>query len=171
MSKRFKFHNIAIISVATLILQACGSGRTLVLDPVKNPHQSGGIRICSTQSSTEVPEEIKITFDTLLREKLYKEEGVKEGSETTLNYRFVQMNEGSRFKRWFLGGSGHSGEGTLTTEVTYLDKNNTVIGKIHTEGKIGSGMFGGGFSNAIETAVDQIVQYTLSTFKPEIIKK
>lgn len=171
MSKRFKFHNIAIISVATLILQACGSGRTLVLDPVKNPHQSGGIHICSTQSSTEVPEEIKITFDTLLREKLYKEEGVKEGSETTLNYRFVQMNEGSRFKRWFLGGIGNSGEGTLTTEVTYLDKNNTVIGKIHTEGKIGSGMFGGGFSNAIETAVDQIVQYTLSTFKPEIIKK
>jgi hypothetical protein len=170
MLKRFKIHNVIILSVTALILQACGSGRTLVLDPVRNPQQSGGIRICSTQPSTEVPEEIKNTFDELLREKLYKEEGVKEGPETTLNYRFIQMNEGSRFKRWFLGGLGNSGEGTLTTEVTYLDKNNNVIGKIHTEGKIGSGMFGGGFSNAIETAVDQIAQYTLETLKPEIKK-
>ena len=107
MLKKFKFPNILIISVAALILQACGSGRTLVLDPVKNPHQSGGIRICSTQPSTEIPEEIKKSFEEVLREKLYKEEGVKEGPETTLNYRFIQLNEGSRFKRWFLGGVGN----------------------------------------------------------------
>ena len=171
MIKKFKFANVLIISTAALILQACGSGRTLVLDPVKNPYQSGGIRICSTQPSTVVPEEIKTSFEELLREKLYKEEGVKEGPETTLNYRFIQLNEGSQFKRWFLGGFGNSGEGTLTTEVIYLDKNSNVIGKIQTEGKIGSGMFGGGFSNAIETAVEEIIKYTMATFKPEIIKK
>ena len=171
MLKRGTPYNILIISAAALILQACGSGRTIVLDPVKNPHKEGGIRICCTQPTTEVSEDIKTSFDELLREKLYKEAGVKEGPETTINYRFIQMNEGSQFKRWFLGGLGNSGEGTLTTEVTYLDRNNTAIGKIHTEGKIGSGVFGGGFSHAMETAVDEIVQYTLSTFKPEIIKK
>ncbi len=169
MLKKNKLRSLIILSTTAFMMQACGSGRTIVLDPVKHPCQPGGVRICATPSSTEVPEEIKTSFDQLLRERLYKEAGVKEGPETTLNYRFIQVNEGSRFQRWLLGGLGNSGEGTLTTEVTYVDQNHHIVGKIHTEGKIGSGMFGGGFSNAIESAVDQIVQYTLKTIQPEIV--
>jgi hypothetical protein len=167
MLKKNKIQNFIFLSCLALVLQACGAGRTLVLDPVKPFSNSGGINIHSAQSTAEAPEELQATFEKLLREKLYKENNVKEGPETTLSYRFIQVDEGSRFKRWFLGGLGNSGEGTLTIEVTYLDKDGRAIGKIQAEGKIGSGMFGGSFDHAMETSVEKIVEYTLKTCNPK----
>jgi len=42
----------------------------------------------------------------------------------------------------------------------YLDANRQEIGKVQSEGKIGSGMFGGGFDNAIESSVEEFIGYT-----------
>jgi len=63
-----------------------------------------------------VPKEITDKFETHLREKL-NEASFKDNKYLTLHYRFIQLNEGNQFARWFLGGIGNVGEGTLTTEI------------------------------------------------------
>lgn len=106
-----------------------------------------------------------------MRRKFYQEVGVKQGSEITLNYRLTNINQGNQFKRWFLAGMMENpGEGTIIVEVTYIDQNNNVLGKINTEGKTEQGLFGGTFSNAIDAAVNQIVRFTLQSFRPNIIR-
>ncbi len=49
-------------------------------------------------------------------------------------------------------GIGNAGEGSLTIEVTYADQSGKQLGKIMSEGKIGSGFFGGSSDDAIEKA-------------------
>ena len=77
------------------------------------------------------------------------------------------MNEGSRFKRWMTGGIGNCGEGSSTVEVRFIDntRNAKEIGKIHAQGTIGSGMFGGSLDSAIEGIAEEIATYTKANFK------
>lgn len=174
------FQRIAFVFVlaASLFLQGCsnsGDQATLIVEPITKPKQSGGVFICSTQPSNEVPDDIKKQFDSVLREKLYKIAGVKEGPEIVIDYRLIQVDLGNGFQRFFFRGMpGKLGEGSLTTEVTYLDGNRNVIGKIKTKGKTAEvvTLFDLGlFSDAIDGAAEQIIQFTLQNFRPEIIQK
>lgn len=131
----------------------------MVMEPVKISQPVTGVTIERDQSTVDVPTEITDKFETHLREKL-NEAGFKDNKDLTLHYRFIQVNEGSRFARWFTAGLGNAGEGTLTTEIKYLDSNRQEVGKVQAEGKIGSGAFGGGFDNAIESSIEEIVGYT-----------
>ena len=153
-----KFH-ILSIALTAVILSACGSGHVMVLEPVQITQPITGATIEQDKSTVDVDPEIAANFEKTLREKL-TEAGFKNNNDITLQYRFIQINEGNRFSRWFFGGIGNAGEGTLMTEIKYLDANRQEVGKVQAEGKIGSGAFGGGFSNAIEKSVDEIVEYT-----------
>jgi len=96
---------------------------------------------------------------------LYKEGAFQKGSELTIRYRFVQFDAGSQFTRWFLGGIGNSGEGSLTIEAKYFDMAGKELSVIQTEGRIGSGFFGGDFSFALQKAAEEIADYTKINFK------
>lgn len=157
--KMMKKSQFTILFAMIAILSGCGTGRVLVLDSIKLDKSITGVTIEPDKSTVFVQTEIKEKFEKHLREKL-DEAGFKENKDLTLCYRFIQMNEGNRFGRWFFGGIGNVGEGTLTAEIKYLDSSRQEIGKIQSEGKIGSGAFGGGFDNAVESAVEEIVRYT-----------
>jgi hypothetical protein len=74
-------------------------------------------------------------------------------------YRFVQFNPGSQFSRWFWGGIGSAGKGTMTVEAKFLDSNDKELVKIQSEGEIASGFLGGGFNLAIQKAAKEIAEY------------
>lgn len=154
-----KKNQFAALIATAVILSACGTGRIMVLEPVKLNQAITGVTIERDESTVTVPTEITDKFETHLREKL-NEAGFKDNKDLILHYRFIQMNEGSQFGRWFFGGIGNVGEGTLMTEIKYLDSNRQEIGKIQAEGKISSGVFGGGFDNAIESSIEEFVAYT-----------
>lgn len=156
--------NAVSLLLTAIILSACGAGRAIILEPVKVTQPITGVTIKRDVSSVNVNAEVLNDFEKELRSKL-NDAGFKENSDLTLSYRFIQLDEGNRFARWFVGGFGNAGEGSMMTEVKYYDAQNKEIGKIHAEGKIGSGMYGGGFSNAIEKAVESIVDYTSSVSK------
>ncbi len=152
-----------------LLLAGCGSGRLTVMDPLDAGDFVSGVRVQQAKGTVPAEPEMTQEFETLLKEKL-EEKGIKEGKSLTLSYRFIQINEGSRAARWFFGGIGNAGEGTLTVEVTYLNQNGKAIAKITSEGKISSGFGGGSFSNALEHAANEIAAYTakaLNIKKPE----
>ena len=151
-------------------LAGCGAGRTLVLNPVACDHAARGITIVADVSAAPTPPEVLKQFETLLSNRLYKTEKMMVSNDLVLKFRFIQYNPGSRFKRWMLGGIGNSGEGSLTIEVTYFDACGKEIGKIHSQGCIGSGVFGGAIGDALETAVGEIAQYTTASFPTLAVK-
>ena len=142
------------------------------LEPVKNPKQLLTVSVCAAQSDPEIPDEISEQFGKLLRTKLYEEASVQEGTDIIIIYRIIDINPKTKMKRWMIGcEKGDSGEGTLTTEVTYLDRDKNILGKIVAEGKTHNDLFGSTFSNALIGAADEVVQHTLQTFYPKIITK
>lgn len=76
-----------------------------------------------------------------------------EEDDLTISYRFIQFDQGNKFSRWLLGGLGNAGEGSVTIESKFFNREGKEIGKIQTEGKIGSGFLGGSF----ETSIDHVV--------------
>ena len=151
--------NILLILFCSLSLVGCGAGRLTVLDPLECDEVALKIKIQRTKDTVKTNPERVEEFESLLRKEL-RNKGAIEGSDITLSYRFVQVNEGNRFGRWLTGGIGNLGEGSLTIEVKYINRQGREIGRIMSEGKIGSGLWGGGFSNALEKAAEEIAQYT-----------
>jgi uncharacterized protein DUF4410 len=149
---------------ASLVLAGCGTGKTMVMEPGES-RKASSIAVVEGQSTVTVPAEATAMFKNKLDEMLFEKGGIKKGQDVTLTYRFVQFNEGSRFKRWLTGGIGNAGEGNLTIEVTYSDGSGKQLGKIVSEGKIGSGFFGGSSDNAIEKAAEEVASYTVDHYK------
>lgn len=152
----------ALMLSMVCVLTSCGAGRTIVADPVVIPcHVStNSVSIVRDRDCVNVCEDVKCTFEKQLSKKLFSDGVLQNGPGVTLKYRFIQYNEGSRFSRYMWGGIGNAGEASVMIEVSYLDPQNNVLGKIQTEGRIGSGLFGGSSDNAIEKAADEVANYT-----------
>lgn len=160
-----KISKIFIVTGLAVLLNGCGSGKVIVYDTVETQKGIKTINIVSGKSASYVPKEFQEAFEKNLKEKLYDQFGYKPGNDLTVVYRFLQCDEGNRFSRWFLGGIGNSGESSLTVEAKFIDKSGKEIGKINTEGKIGSGFLGGSFDNAVEQASDYMAEYIVKNFK------
>ncbi len=167
MNLIIKQFNLLCALTICFLLVGCGSTKTMVLEPVERQNTVKKLRIEKDNNTTTVDASVEKYFEENLRAKLFKEYGFQEGSDIVIKYRFIQLNEGSRFGRWMLGGLGNCGEGSTTIEVKFIDntQNAKEIGKIHTEGKIGSGFLGGDMDNAVKGAAEEIANYAKSTFK------
>ena len=164
-----KFYRQIIFVVATLttmlLLSGCGTSRTMVLEPVTLQSKPSQISLIKTKNTVAVSQKSQDYFHEALKHTLYKKGNLQEGpkgSDLTLEYRFVQFDEGSRMKRYLTGGFGNSGEGSMTIQVIYRDKTGKEIGRTQTEGKIGSGFFGGSSDSALTKAAEDVAHYTLS---------
>jgi hypothetical protein len=170
LKKAFSLFSLVALS---FLLSACGSGKTMVLESMCIQEQKRSLRIERDQNTAPVELEIANRFENSLSFKLFEEHKMLQGNDIVLKYRFIQYNEGSRFGRWMFGGLGNTGEGSLTVEVRFLDmtQGGKEIGRIHSEGKIGSGFFGGSIDNAIDCVTHEVTEYTLRAFKPGYINE
>lgn len=149
-----------------LVLTACiGAGKTLVLEPPKIVSTVQGITIVRNASTVNIPLEYQEKFEKKLQEGLYKKNIFVKGNDLTVKYSFIQSDPGSKFCRWLFGGIGNAGEGSITVESNFFNKEGKKIGKIHTEGKIGSGFLGGSFDNAIEQSAHKLSEYIIKNCK------
>lgn len=164
LTTRLMMNTIASCSMAAF-LASCGAGRVTVLDAITDNESKFSFNVKSSKHSVEVPKETIERFETRLHKKLFEEGVLVAGKDITINYRFIQYDEGSRLARYMLGGLGNSGEGSLSIEFVFVKTNGTQIGKIHAEGRIGSGMFGGSIDSAIDAAVEAVVEFAKKTFK------
>lgn len=153
------------VGVLLLGLTACGAGKTLVLDPSHDAtFRASSIRIEAESPNVDVPSEAQETFRQELSDKLYKKGGFVQGDALSLRYRFIEYDAGNRFKRWLVGGIGNAGEASIAVRVAFV-RNGEELSHIQVEGKIGSGMFGGGASNAVKKAADQAASYALRHYR------
>jgi hypothetical protein len=149
----------------TFVLAACGTGRTMITTAPASRQAAESLAMVEGESTAVVPLEVKAALRKQLEQALYDQAKFARGTDLTLRYRFVQFTEGDRFKRWFWGGVGNSGEGSMTVECVFVDRAGQERARIMSEGRIGSGFFGGSMESALEKVVEEISKYTTSNFR------
>jgi Domain of unknown function (DUF4410) len=163
----FKRSATVVAAMACLWLTACGTGRTMVMEPVAEKVAFDAAKLERSKDSVEVPEELRTMFVDKLRADLYGTAEAAgpftEGEGLTIRIKVVQFQAGSQFQRWFWGGVGNQGEASmqLLTEFFQGDKK---LAHIQTEGRIGSGFFGGSVKSAVEKAASEVSTYAVSNF-------
>jgi hypothetical protein len=164
MVKKFYSKLLVVVSIPVL-LNGCGAGKVIVHEPFREHYKANTVNITRNTATTTVPVEYQTHFEKTLKNKLEQDHNFGTGNDLTIRYRFLQCDEGSQFGRWFLGGFGNVGEGSLTIEAKFYNKLGTEIGKVNAEGKIGSGIVGGSFNDAVETAAESLAEYVAKNFK------
>ena len=142
---------------ALLLVQACASGTTTVLAPAERDAKFSSASIVSGDDTVDVEEEFADYYEEKLREYLYAEDGFSEGEDLTVQFRFIQLDKGSRAARYFIGLG--AGKGALTIETVFLDADGVEVAKIQSGGEIAGGFAGGGFREAIAKAAEKTADY------------
>jgi hypothetical protein len=152
---------------ACLWLTACGTGRTMVMEPVAQKATFRAVKLEPAPDSVAVPDELRSMFVDKLRADLYGAEGkpgpFDEGDGLTVRVRVIQFQPGSQFQRWFWGGVGNQGEASMQLLTEFFQGENK-LAHIQTEGRIGSGFFGGSVKSAVERAASEVSTYTVENF-------
>ncbi len=150
-----------------VVLAACGTGRTMVKEPPAQKKTFSAVVLTRAEDTVVVPEEYRAQFVTKIRAMLYgtpdKPGRFVEGDGLTIRIKVIQFEAGNQFSRWFWGGIGNAGEGSLQLLAEFYD-HDTKLAEIQTEGRIGSGLFGGSMSEAVDKAAEQIANYAIGTF-------
>ena len=154
---------LLVVTPSGLTIAACGAGKTMVMEPGAEMIKVASVELHEGKSMVNCPPAVVAQFRSKLEAQLCKPGGFVQGDDLNPTYQFIQYNPGDQFTRWFFGGIGNAGESSITVQALYTDQGGRQVGKIMSEGKIGSGAFGG--SMDLERAADEVAQYTLTTFK------
>jgi len=163
-------HSMSAAGVAAhvcLFLTACGTGRTMVMEPPAERKSFTTAQIVRADDSVSVPEELRTMFLEEIRKDLYgtpeKSGPFTEGPGLTIRIKVVQFEGGSQFQRWFFGGLGNQGEASMHLLTEFFD-GESKLANIQTEGRIGSGVFGGSVKSAADKAASEISEYAVNNF-------
>ena len=151
---------ITSLSFLLLILTACIGSKTLVLEPLTSDSNTRSITIKAfADTERDHPQRSK-RFTTILEEQIYFGTRFSKGSDITLEYRFLELDPGSRYGKWVGCGLLNLGEGRLKVEVVFIDnRSHKIIGKIHTEENMKAGVYGGSFEDVLKHAAIDIAKY------------
>jgi hypothetical protein len=155
------------IVALSLFLTACGTGRTLVMESPQRKAFSAAT-LTRADDTVTVPDEVREQFVTKMRELLYGTKDAPgpfiESAGLTIRVKVVQFDAGNQFARWFWGGIGNSGEGSMHVVADYLEGENK-LAQTQVEGRIGSGFLGGSMNEAVDKAAQEIANYAITNFR------
>ncbi len=157
-----KTHILLSLLVVSL-LSGCGTARIVATDQPQVRYASSNINIIRNNSAIQIPSDASSYFDEKLKEELMK--NFSSGNDLTLKYRFISFQEGDRLKRYISGGIGNWGEAAVIIEAEFFDNQGNKLGEIQIDGKISSGIFGGGINYALDRIVTELSNYVFSNFK------
>ncbi len=150
---------IFILLMLTLSLTGCGAGRTMVLASPEIPVRFTSAELYEDKATVNVPGDVSASFQAKIDQLLYGQGVFTKGPGLKIRYRFIQFNPGNQFTRWFWGGIGSAGKGSMTVEARFLDSSDKELAKIQSEGEISSGAFGGSFDFAIQKTAEEVAEY------------
>lgn len=156
-----KLFNLAAI-LAFMVIAGCATATTTVLEPTETTFKASSISVTHGEDTVPVEEEYGAYFRTKLGEELYKEGAFQQGDALNLQFRFIQLDQGSRASRYLLGPI--AGKGTMTIEILFLTPDGSQLSKIHTGGEVSGGFFGGSFKSALDKAAKEAAEYAIFNF-------
>lgn len=166
-----RFATMVLALLCLVLLPACTSSKTFVLQPVRGGELAGQVALSRMEATTMVDPKAHADFEAKLTEELRRQVGATVGSPADLivEYRFVLFDQGSSGARV---GSGLAslagsplygvGDGAVGVEIVYKRPDGTTVGHIVTDGPI-SGAFGS-TSGAIGAAASSVAMYTKANF-------
>ena len=160
----------AMILGLSFTYAGCTSGRTMVMNVPAARIKAVSVNVIEDQPTVSVPAEVSTMFREKLEGSLFiGEQGgapaFSKGADLNIHYRFIQFTSGSHLKRWLAGGIGGYGEGVMTVEAKFINSSGKEISKIHSEGKIGAGIFGGAIDGAVDKCVEEVAQFAKQNFR------
>lgn len=155
---------IGLAAAFGLALAACSGAQTTVVAPPTQPMKVSAITLMEGKPTVAVPQEIMSELHEKLTAKLYKPGAFGKGSNVKLAYRVVDYKAGDD-SRWSFGSVTGQAKGSVTVEAVYLDKGGHELGKIRSEGKVGSSLLGKSMDDAVEHVADEVATYTTKTFR------
>jgi hypothetical protein len=147
-----------------LALAACSSAQTTVVTPPAETMKVASITLLEAKPTVAVPPEVMSELHEKLTAKLYRPGAFGKGSNVKLAYRVVDYSAGNE-SRWSFGSMTGQTKGSVTVEAVYLDKRGHELGKIRSQGKVGSSLLGKSMDDAVEHVADEVGSYTTKTFK------
>jgi hypothetical protein len=157
-----KFNRMTI-ALAMLTASACATATTTVREPAARDFKSETVAIEHGSDTVSVEEEYGTYFRNKLAQELYADGGFAEGEGMVLQYRFIQLDQGSRAARYMFGPI--AGKGTMKIEIVFLDAERTEIATIETGGEVSGGFFGGSFKSALDKAAQETADYAIAKFR------
>jgi len=155
---------LGMAAAVGLALAACSGAQTTVMNPPANPVKVSAITLMEGKPMVSCPPEVMSELHEKLTAKLYKPGAFGKGPNVKLAYRVVDYSAGDA-SRWSFGSVTGKAKGSLTVEAVYLDKSGHELGKIRSEGKVGSSLLGKSMDDAVEHVADEVALYTTQTFK------
>lgn len=156
--------------VLGMILVGCGAGRTMVMEAPAERRTFESATVEDAKDSVTMPEEFRTRLTAKVKEGLYGD-AEKPGSfksadagGLTIRLKVVQFDSGNQFQRWFFGGIGNQGEASMHVLADFYEGDKK-LAHIQTEGRIGSGAFGGSVNSAVDKAAAEIVEYAAANFR------
>ena len=156
--------SLGLATAVGLALAACSGAQTTVMTPPANPVKVSAITLMEGKPMVACPPEVMSELHEKLTAKLYKPGAFGKGPNVKLAYRVVDYTAGDD-KRWSFGSVTGQAKGSLAVEAVYLDKSGHELGKIRSEGKVGSSLLGKSMDDAVEHVADEVALYTTKTFK------
>lgn len=154
--------------VLGITLAGCGAGRTMVMEAPAERHSFASATVENGTDSVAMPEEFRTRLTEKVKAGLYgdaeKPGPFKDGTGLTIRLKVVQFDSGSQFQRWFFGGIGNQGEASMHV-LAEFHEGDRKLAYIQTEGRIGSGAFGGSVNSAVDKAAVEIVEYAVANFR------
>jgi hypothetical protein len=155
---------LGLVAAVGLALAACSGAQTTVVAPTAQPMKVSAITLMEGKPTVSVPPEVMSELHEKLTAKLYKPGAFGKGNNVKLAYRVVDYSAGDE-SRWSFGSMTGKAKGSVTVEAVYFDKSGHELGKIRSEGKVGSSLLGKSMDDAVEHVADEVVTYTTKTFK------
>jgi len=156
---------MGLVVAIGLALAACSSAQTTVVTPPAETMKVASITLMEAKPTVAVPPEVMSELHEKLTAKLYKPGAFGKGPSVKLAYRVIDFNAGDEASRWSFGNMTGQAKGSVTVEAVYLDKRGHELGKIRSEGKVGSSLLGKSMDDAVEHVADEVASYTTKTFK------
>ena len=156
ITKRFM---LMFLSILFVFVTGCGAAGILVVKSPETRVRVSSVNVYEEKSAIVVPVEVRLATQQKLEQLLYSRGVFTKGSELSIRYRFVHLDPGNRFNRWFWSSFGNSGEGSITIQARFFDSANVELAVVEAEGLVWNGLFGGGLLSAVEKAAEELADY------------
>jgi hypothetical protein len=156
---------LAALALLAAPIAACSSSNLIVEQAVRQPMRVNAVQLAYSDSTVNVDPDGIAYLQRKMTEAFHggTAPAFREGQDLTIRYRFVSYEEGSRIGRYLLGGL--TGGATMLVEAEFVTPGGDTIGRVRGQGNVSGGIAGGSHNSAIDSAVKQIRDYAVATFR------
>jgi hypothetical protein len=158
-----KLLSAAALAAASFALSACASSNNIVLAANTTNYQSSNVALVYDNATVKVEDQKVALLSKYLEEALFDKDAVfAKGEGLTIKYGFIGYNEGSQAMRYLAGPI--AGGAKMVVVAEFLDPTGKSLAKIHSEGTVSGGFFGGDSDSAIKGAAKKIAAFAEENF-------